>query len=210
MTLLPNKKGDMEMTDTHGVRERAPHLWDPPPDPQIESPRDLPDAGASKGDTLGGCIDQTNTQPAEHNQEPESKQRICQRCYRPFTPRQGNGGKPQLYCSTACRKGNAVPNGNPNAVPNAKDAKDGGEDVGKDVGKDVEEDAAEFSWNNDDSVVLQQQRRTAVYFNTRDELVIRQEADWNEETDTVVIIAKNNIEEFLDKLTNVCGIPSFP
>jgi hypothetical protein len=51
---------------------------------------------------------------------------------------------------------------------------------------------------------------TAIYFNTRGELVIRQEADWNEDTDTVLVIAKNNIEEFLDKLTDICGVPSFP
>jgi hypothetical protein len=199
------------MSDIGVVERHAPH-----PDPEIESPRIPSNAGASEGDTLGGCIDQTNTQPAEHNQEPEliSEQRICLRCCRPFTPRQGKGGKPQLYCSTACRKANANPNdgpnASPNAVPNAIDAKDVGEDVGKDVGKDVEEDAEEFSWNRDDSVILQHQRRTAVYFNTRDELVIRQEADWNEETDTVLVIAKNNIEEFLDKLTDICGIPSFP
>jgi hypothetical protein len=198
-----------------GYFKHAPHLWDPP-DPEIENPCDLPDAGASEGDTLGGCIDQTNTQPVEHNQEPElaSEQRICSRCCRPFTPRQRSGGRPQLYCSTACRKGSAVPNGSPNAAPNANDGANVGEDVGKDVGKgigkDVEEDAEEFSWNSDDSVILQQQRRTAVYFNTRDELVIRQQADWNEDTDTVLVIAKNNIEEFLDKLTDICGVPSFP
>ena len=139
-----------------------------------------------------------------------SEQRICLRCCRPFTARQGKGGKPQLYCSTACRKANAVPNANPNAVPNTNDGANVGEDVGKDVGKDVEEDAEEFSWYGDDSVILQEQRRTAVYFNTRDDLVIRQEAAWNDENDTVAIIAKNNIEEFLDKLTDICGIPTFP
>ena len=179
---------------------------------QMRSPAGCEDRRASESDTLGGCIDQTTTQPAENTQEPEinSEQRTCQRCCRPFTPRQGKGGKPQLYCSTACRKANAVPNANPNAVPNAKDAKGVGEDVGKDVWKDVEEDAEEFSWNSDDSVVLQEQRRTAIYFNTRGELVIRQEADWNEDTDTVLVIAKNNIPDFLDKLTDTCGVPSFP
>jgi len=125
------------------------------------------------------------------------------RCCRPFTPRQDKGGKPQLYCSTACRKGNAVPN----AVPNAND----GANVGEDVWKDVGQDAEEFSWNDDDSVVLQEQRRKAIYFNTRGELVIRQECNWpHEDSDIVVIIAKNNIEQFLDKLTDICGVPSFP
>ena len=181
-----------------------PNILDDPPD-KIRSPSDWVNREASENGQIGGTT-------AEHTQEPEinSGQRICQRCCRPFTPRQGNGGKPQLYCSTACRKGNTVPN----AVPNAKHGADVGEvvgkDVGKGIGKDVEEDAEEFSWNSDDSVILQEQRRTAVYFNTRDELVIRQQADWNEETDTVVIIAKNNIPDFLDKLTDICGVPSFP
>jgi hypothetical protein len=199
-----------------GNYEHTPHLWEPPPDPEMESPRAWEDAGASEDGLLSGETEEANTQPAENAQASEnnSEQRICLRCCRPFTPRQGKGGKPQLYCSTACRKANAVPNANPNAVPNTNDGANVGEDVGKDVGKDigkeVEEDAEEFSWNDDDSVILQEQRRTAVYFNTRDELVIRQQADWNEETDTVVIIAKNNIPDFLDKLTDTCGVPSFP
>jgi hypothetical protein len=38
-----------------------------------------------------------------------------------------------------------------------------------------ERDAPDFDWSTDDSVVLQQQLTTAIYFNNADELVIRQE-----------------------------------
>jgi hypothetical protein len=131
---------------------------------EIESPRDLPDAGASQGDTLGGCIDQTNTQPAENAQASEnsSEQRICLRCCRPFTPRQGKGGKPQRYCSTACRNGNAVSNTSPNDVPNANDGANVGEDVGEDIGAD------------DKDTAVPEQLKIEVYFNPLGDVVIMQ------------------------------------
>lgn len=74
------------------------------------------------------------------------------------------------------------------------------------------EKPAEFDWSDTDSdaVVLAKQLAIAIYFNKADDLVIRQEADWNEDDDTVVIVSKCNIEAFLDRLTDACGIPSAP
>ena len=48
----------------------------------------------------------------------------------------------------------------------------------------------------------------AAYIGQRGHLVIRQRADWNESDDTVILIAPQNIIEFVDKLTDVAGIPT--
>jgi hypothetical protein len=66
----------------------------------------------------------------------------------------------------------------------------------------------EFDWLTDDSVVLQEQQQTAVYFNKDEALVIRQRAAWNQDEDTFVFICRQNIGEFIDKLTEACGVPS--
>jgi hypothetical protein len=73
--------------------------------------------------------------------------------------------------------------------------------------EDEREPAKDFDWLNDDSIMLREQPETACYFNQYGGLVIRQRG-WPD-NDSVVIIAPNNIGEFLDKITDVCGIPSF-
>jgi hypothetical protein len=69
------------------------------------------------------------------------------------------------------------------------------------------EAADQFDWVNDDSIILHEQPETACYFNPRGDLVIRQRG-WPDE-DSTVIISRGCVDEFLDKLTDVCGIPSF-
>jgi hypothetical protein len=69
----------------------------------------------------------------------------------------------------------------------------------------------DFDWAKEkDSIVLSEQQRIAVYHNADDGLVIRQEARWPDSDDHYVIIAKENIEHFLDKLCDACGVASFP
>jgi len=65
-----------------------------------------------------------------------------------------------------------------------------------------------FDWFTDDSIVLERQLPVAIYFNKRNHLVIRQEADGYSDEDTVIFIAPQNIAEFIDKLCDVVGIPS--
>lgn len=70
------------------------------------------------------------------------------------------------------------------------------------------DDADDFQWD-DDSVVLHDQPATAIYFNKFGGLVIRQEARWpSDEDDPYVVIAPNNVAAFIDKITDVVGIPS--
>jgi len=48
----------------------------------------------------------------------------------------------------------------------------------------------DFSWKDlDDSEMLTHGvKPTAVYFNTRGDIVVRQERDWNEDEDTVLVL----------------------
>lgn len=69
-------------------------------------------------------------------------------------------------------------------------------------------DNRKFDWNDDDSVVLHEQPETAIYWNPHGALVIRQRASWNEYDDPFVVVAANNVHDFLDRLTDICGIPS--
>jgi len=48
----------------------------------------------------------------------------------------------------------------------------------------------------------------AVYWNTRGDLVIRQERDWSENDDPFLVIGRDNVDAFLDRLCDVVGIPS--
>ena len=70
------------------------------------------------------------------------------------------------------------------------------------------EDESKFDWSDDDCVVLQDQARTAVYLGQSGHLVIRQERQWDQDDDTYVLIAPHNIADFIDRLTDIAGIPS--
>lgn len=67
----------------------------------------------------------------------------------------------------------------------------------------------DFDWSTDDSVVLHHQPAVAAYFNQAGGLTIRQERSWDQDEDIVIAIAPENVGEFIDKLTDVIGIPSF-
>jgi hypothetical protein len=62
-----------------------------------------------------------------------------------------------------------------------------------------------FDWGADDLVVLHEQPLTALYFNPNDALVIRQQ-NWPE-GDRFVFIAAEYLESFVEKLSDLVGIP---
>jgi hypothetical protein len=69
--------------------------------------------------------------------------------------------------------------------------------------------APEFDWHDADnrqSLVLEEQAETAIYIGKNGHLVIRQKA-WPDD-DIVVLISPQCIAEFVDKLTDVVGIPT--
>ena len=72
------------------------------------------------------------------------------------------------------------------------------------LGKQPEE---QFDWITDDSIILEKQLPIAIYLNRRDHVVIRQEGNADEE-DAFIIIARQNIQAFIDWLCDVAGVPA--
>ena len=57
-----------------------------------------------------------------------------------------------------------------------------------------------FDWNEDNSVCISEQPATAIYTNRWDQIVIRQQARWDEEEDRIILISRANIEHFISML----------
>jgi hypothetical protein len=136
-------------------------------------------------------------------------ERQCQHCGQPFTPREGNGGSTQRFCSAKCRKGSQRPQ-RPQRPPNVAPASAGQVGTGTDLPPLAVEpyespDRDEFDWADERLVVLPEQPETAIYFNSKGSLVIRQQRPFDD--DPFIVISATNIAEFLDKLTEVCGVP---
>jgi hypothetical protein len=98
----------------------------PPPDPESRSPGGTSSPRARENDRLAGAIANTNTRAGQNIQAS-----ICEHCGESFEPRKRSGGKPQRFCSTACRKAAHANVSNVPKIPGAHV----GEDIGKDVGK---------------------------------------------------------------------------
>jgi hypothetical protein len=119
---------------------------------------------------------------------------ICDECGKAFTPRTGGGSK-QRFCCDTCRKRHHKMG---DAQGDAGDA----EPV-----KPTPAEDSEFDWN-DDCVVLREQRETAIYWNPAGDLVIRQRAGRHDYDDPFLVIRADNIADFIDRLTDIIGIPS--
>jgi hypothetical protein len=74
--------------------------------------------------------------------------------------------------------------------------------------KPSEDDGEHFDWMKDESVIIREQPATACYFNPAGELVIRQRR-WPDD-DVFIYVAPHTIQEFLDKVTDACGVGSAP
>jgi hypothetical protein len=70
------------------------------------------------------------------------------------------------------------------------------------------EESGDFDWNKDESIVVRRQTAVAIYHEPDGSLVIRQEREWNEEYDKCIVISPDNIDAFVDELTDAVGIPS--
>lgn len=92
--------------------------------------------------------------------------------------------------------------------PTAEEAVDNAIAKGVTLASDQEDDgeAIDFSWNDTDAVVVPEQLATAVYRNPAGEIVIRQKR-WPDD-DHVVFITPDVAPRFLEKLTEIMGIPT--
>lgn len=62
---------------------------------------------------------------------------------------------------------------------------------------------ADFDWNNDnDAVVLPEQPATACYRNPRGEIVIRQQAAWDQDEDSFILILPQNARRLAQAILN--------
>ena len=71
-----------------------------------------------------------------------------------------------------------------------------------------DDEPADFDWSQDDSVVAPEQRAIAVYENNGGGITIRQEAGPLETEDSIVFIARSNLQAVIDKLCDLAGIGS--
>jgi hypothetical protein len=140
---------------------------------------------------------------------------LCEHCGKAFEPRSGNGGRPQKYCSEECRRkykpqrGPTPPTPSPTrdigATPVAAEKTRTGELARPTTGISYVID--DFKWE-EDAVVLQEQRETAVYWNAAGNLVIRQRGETFDD-DPFVVICQNNLHEFIDRLCDMAGIGGY-
>ena len=71
------------------------------------------------------------------------------------------------------------------------------------------DDFDEFNWADENNcIALQPQDETAFYWNAHESLVIRQH-HWPDE-DHYIVVTKQSLSDFLDKLVDFCGVPSAP
>lgn len=132
--------------------------------------------------------------------------RHCERCGLSFTSR-SSGGKQQRFCSSDCRRafhdkpqrdnvhvGRSASQTLPAVMPPP---------AAQNAPADASED---FDWSDVDGETIAAQHETAIYWNPKGDLVIRQRS-WHDD-DSLIFISKENVDDFLDKLTDVCGIPS--
>jgi len=71
----------------------------------------------------------------------------------------------------------------------------------------VEPKDSEFDWSDPKAIVIAPQRKTAIYWAPSGELCIRQSSPLGED-DTVITIAEDQADKFLDAVCDICGIPS--
>src|SRR5262245_26087133 len=64
------------------------------------------------------------------------------------------------------------------------------------------ETTEDFDWDDpdEDSIVLREQRATAIYHNRNGEVLIRQRAAWCDDSDSFVLVTEENLQTLLDGL----------
>jgi hypothetical protein len=131
---------------------------------------------------------------------------FCDHCGKPFTPRNGSGGKAQKFCSPECRQsfhaqrsqrrephvGDSEPiaiEQPPPEIPTSETPEDSERD---------------FSWC-DELIVVPAQPAIAVYLNPRGEVVIRQEGPGlnGYDDDHFIYVQVKNLGPLIDRLRRI-------
>jgi hypothetical protein len=137
----------------------------------------------------------------------------CDHCGKAFKPRTNSGGKPQRFCSLDCRADFYAQCRQRGPTCNVGDTEDATPiaaeetpttQVRPSTGVDYVPD--DYEWKDDD-VVLEEQKRTAIYWNIHGDAVIRQMGSYPDD-DPYVVICRSNLFDFIDRLCDFAGIPS--
>jgi hypothetical protein len=127
----------------------------------------------------------------------------CEHCKGPFERREGSGGRPQRFCSPACRRAFHANSSNVPTSPPTSPSMDAviGQVVAKYTGRGEPPEDPDWKWwgENRETIVLEEQPKTAVYWNQNDAVVIRQERS-NDDEDTIVIVTKGNLRALINRL----------
>ena len=65
----------------------------------------------------------------------------------------------------------------------------------------------DFDWATDDSVILERRSALAVYVNSRAEVVLRMQAEWNEDDDSFVAFPFNDAEMVASRIMDLVRNP---
>jgi hypothetical protein len=148
------------------------------------------------------------TTQAERKPEGNEHSKLCEQCGKLFEPRSQSGGKPQRFCSTDCRLAFHSEAQRSQRSPTCSTLPAVIDPQAPKPSADAPGANSDFDWSDRESVVLHEQPATSCYFNEEGGLVIRQKR-WPDD-DTWVVIAADQIDTFIDKLTDIIGIPSVP
>jgi hypothetical protein len=127
---------------------------------------------------------------------------FCEHCQKPFIRRSGTGGKPQRFCSPACR-----------ADFHAANSQRRSPHVGDPEATAIEQPAPQiltseapkewdFNWPTE-LIVVPAQPAIAVYFNPRGEVVIRQEGQYGYDDDHWIYVQIQNLDPLIDQLQRI-------
>jgi len=61
-------------------------------------------------------------------------------------------------------------------------------------------EATDFDWDDDDSVVAEEQRMVKAYLNPRNQLVIRQQGDYPHDEDMWVVVSREYVGRLISRL----------
>src|SRR5262245_15943543 len=132
----------------------------------------------------------------------------CEQCRQPFEPRKGSGGKPQRFCSAECRTAfhntdrPNVSTSRPNVLANEEKP---GDLLARTIERLTKPDDRKFDWDDRDVVVVPTQPAIAVYFNTADAVVIRQESPMHPDEDSCVFVQIQNLGPLISILQEIAA-----
>jgi hypothetical protein len=126
----------------------------------------------------------------------DSQKCDCAHCGEPFTPRNGSGGKRQIYCSPECK---SAARSQPITAPPTDNTNPNGQEP-TEVGWTDGRHGADWSRAGSD-IAIAGQAAVAVYENEFGATVIRQEGHYHQDEDHWIVVEPQNLRRLIDALS---------